>query len=104
MSIKGIHPLHSLKGHQAPVLTVEYAKDSFLGQYLLASGSGNDRIRQETWLLLTADISEDNTCRIWDLRSKKVLKGIKNLDAPVSICLEPFKLMAIQLIVGLNQR
>ncbi|CAO3642987.1 unnamed protein product [Mucor fragilis] len=66
MSIKGIHPLHSLKGHQAPVLTVEYAKDSFLGQYLLASGS------------------EDNTCRIWDLRSKKVLKGIKNLDAPVT--------------------
>ncbi|GAN07531.1 conserved hypothetical protein [Mucor ambiguus] len=67
MSIKSIHPLHSLKGHQAPVLTVEYAKESFLGQDLLASGS------------------EDNTCRVWDLKSKKVLKGIKNLDAPVLI-------------------
>ncbi|KAK4521878.1 Glutathione gamma-glutamylcysteinyltransferase [Mucor velutinosus] len=66
MSIKGIHPLHSLKGHQAAVLTVEYAKNSFLGQDLLASGS------------------EDSTCRIWDLKSKKVLKGIKNLDAPVT--------------------
>ncbi|EPB89999.1 hypothetical protein HMPREF1544_03111 [Mucor circinelloides 1006PhL] len=77
MSIKGINPLHSLKGHQAPVLTVEYAKTSFLGQDLLASGS------------------EDSTCRIWDLKSRKVLKGIKNLDAPTHCCLG-FKVTSIK--------
>ncbi|OAD74935.1 hypothetical protein PHYBLDRAFT_144287 [Phycomyces blakesleeanus NRRL 1555(-)] len=27
---------------------------------------------------------EDNTCRIWDLRSSRVVKGIQNLNSPVS--------------------
>ncbi|KAI8640698.1 WD40-repeat-containing domain protein [Parasitella parasitica] len=66
MSIKSINPLHDLKGHQASVIAVEYSKKSFLGEHLLASGS------------------EDKTCRIWDLKSRKVLKGIKNLADPVT--------------------
>jgi hypothetical protein len=41
MSIESIKPVYELKGHQASVLTVEYAKDSFLGEQVLASGSGN---------------------------------------------------------------
>jgi hypothetical protein len=41
MSIESIKPLYELKGHQAPVLTVEYAETSFLGNQVLASGSGN---------------------------------------------------------------
>lgn len=104
MSIKGISPLHSLKGHQAPVITVEYAKTSFLGQDLLASGSGTCMIYQETMSLLTSDISEDNTCRIWDLKSRKVLKGVKNLDAPVSIHLISINVSLIGLITALVSR
>lgn len=26
---------------------------------------------------------EDNTCKLWDLKSKKVIKGIMNLTEPV---------------------
>lgn len=40
MSIKNIEPLFKLKGHQASVIAVEYAKNSFLGEHILASGSG----------------------------------------------------------------
>lgn len=42
MSIKNIQPLYELKGHQASVLAVEYAKKFFLGEHILASGSGNN--------------------------------------------------------------
>lgn len=41
MNVKPIEPLFELKGHQASVLTVEYSKSSFLGEHILASGSGN---------------------------------------------------------------
>ncbi|KAI8376254.1 WD40-repeat-containing domain protein [Radiomyces spectabilis] len=54
-----------LKGHQASVCCIEYARQSFLGDHVLASGS------------------EDATCRIWDLRSGKVIKGIHNLKEAV---------------------
>lgn len=40
MSIKPIEPSFELKGHQAAVIAVEYAEKSFLGQHILASGSG----------------------------------------------------------------
>lgn len=40
MSIESIKPLCELKGHKAPVLAVEYADISFLGNQVLASGSG----------------------------------------------------------------
>ncbi|CEP13338.1 hypothetical protein [Parasitella parasitica] len=66
MSITNINPLHDLKGHQASITAVEYSEKSFLGHHLLVSGS------------------DDKTCRIWDLESKKVLKGIKNLADPVT--------------------
>lgn len=39
-SIEPIQPLYELKGHQAPVLTVEYSGASCLGERILASGSG----------------------------------------------------------------
>jgi hypothetical protein len=42
MSIKNVQPLFELKGHQASVLTVEYARKSFLGEHVLASGSGEE--------------------------------------------------------------
>ncbi|KAI8089354.1 WD40-repeat-containing domain protein [Halteromyces radiatus] len=61
-----LHPITQLKGHTAPVLCAKYAKDTILGDHVLASGS------------------EDNTCRIWDLRSQRVVKGIKGLHNPVS--------------------
>lgn len=43
MRIKNIEPLFQLKGHQASVLAVEYAKTSILGEHILASGSGNKK-------------------------------------------------------------
>ncbi|KAI7898169.1 WD40-repeat-containing domain protein [Cokeromyces recurvatus] len=66
MSIKHITPLFELKGHHGPIITVDYADTSFLGNHILATGS------------------DDNTCRIWDLNSKRVIKGIKNLNEPVT--------------------
>lgn len=35
-----IRPLHELKGHKAPVLTLDYSDKTFLGDSTLASGSG----------------------------------------------------------------
>ncbi|ORZ08317.1 WD40-repeat-containing domain protein, partial [Absidia repens] len=61
-----LQPSAELKGHQKPVLCVKYAQNTFLGEHILASGS------------------EDNTCRIWDLRTQQVVKGIKGLQDPVS--------------------
>ncbi|CAO3596263.1 unnamed protein product [Absidia cylindrospora] len=61
-----LQPTAELKGHQKPVLCVKYAQNTFLGEHILASGS------------------EDNTCRIWDLRTQQVVKGIKGLQDPVS--------------------
>ncbi|KAG1146991.1 hypothetical protein G6F37_004415 [Rhizopus arrhizus] len=61
-----IEPLHELKGHKGPVLTLDYSRISCIGEHVLASGS------------------EDNTCRIWDLRSNKAIKGINNLNEPVT--------------------
>ncbi|KAL0074693.1 WD40-repeat-containing domain protein [Phycomyces blakesleeanus] len=66
MSTIPLTPIVKLDGHKAPVICLKYAKQSFLGEHLLASGS------------------EDNTCRIWDLRSSRVVKGIQNLNSPVS--------------------
>lgn len=45
MSIKTIEPLVELKGHKAPVLAVEYVKNSPLGEHILASGSGIKKLR-----------------------------------------------------------
>lgn len=45
MNIKNIEPLVELKGHQAPVLAVEYIKSSPLGEHILASGSGKNTIK-----------------------------------------------------------
>ncbi|CEJ01300.1 hypothetical protein RMCBS344292_15332 [Rhizopus microsporus] len=61
-----IKPLHELKGHKAPVLTLDYSDKTFFGDNTLASGS------------------EDKTCRLWDLRTNKVIKGIHKLDNPVT--------------------
>ncbi|SAM09508.1 hypothetical protein [Absidia glauca] len=61
-----LQPTAHLKGHSQPVLCVKYAKDTFLGEHALASGS------------------EDNTCRIWDTRTQRAVKGIKGLQDPVS--------------------
>ncbi|KAI9021400.1 WD40-repeat-containing domain protein [Phycomyces nitens] len=66
MSPRPLTPIARLNGHKAPVICLKYAKQSFLGENLLASGS------------------EDNTCRIWDLRSSRAVKGIQNLNDPVS--------------------
>ncbi|KAG2199664.1 hypothetical protein INT47_005189 [Mucor saturninus] len=65
MSIKSITPLFDLKGHEASVLAVEYAKTSLLGEHILASGS------------------EDNTCRLWDIRSQQAVRKI-SLSEPVT--------------------
>lgn len=35
-----IKPLHELKGHKAPVLTLDYSDKTFFGDNTLASGSG----------------------------------------------------------------
>lgn len=40
MSIKDIKPLHELKGHKSPVITLDYADKAILGDQILASGSG----------------------------------------------------------------
>ncbi|KAI8340517.1 WD40-repeat-containing domain protein [Chlamydoabsidia padenii] len=61
-----LQPTAQLKGHTEPVLCVKYAKDTFLGEHVLASGS------------------EDNTCRLWDIRTQRAVKGIKGLQDPVS--------------------
>ncbi|CAO3610269.1 unnamed protein product [Cunninghamella echinulata] len=66
MPVNILQPHIQLKGHTAPILCVKHAKDSFLGNNILASGS------------------EDSTCRLWDLRTNHVIKGIKNLQEPVS--------------------
>ncbi|ORX57412.1 WD40 repeat-like protein [Hesseltinella vesiculosa] len=59
-------PSQQLKGHTAPVLCLAHQKESCLGPSVLASGA------------------EDNTCRLWDLRTHRAVKGIKNLDDPVT--------------------
>ncbi|KAI8062177.1 WD40-repeat-containing domain protein [Gongronella butleri] len=59
-------PLAQLKGHTAPVLCLAHQKDTTLGQNILASGA------------------EDNTCRLWDMRTQRVAKGIKGLADPVT--------------------
>lgn len=46
MSIKTIGPLVELKGHKAPVLAVEYVKNSPLGEHILASGSGIKKVTE----------------------------------------------------------
>lgn len=33
-------PLHELKGHKAPVVTLDYSAKNFIGEHVLASGSG----------------------------------------------------------------
>ncbi|KAI8375004.1 WD40-repeat-containing domain protein [Choanephora cucurbitarum] len=55
-----------LKGHKGSIISLEYSKSSVIGDHLLASGS------------------EDNTCRIWDLKSTQVAKGIKGFSEPVT--------------------
>ncbi|GAA5803620.1 hypothetical protein HPULCUR_009103 [Helicostylum pulchrum] len=67
MSIKTIEPLVELKGHKAPVLAVEYVKNSPLGEHILASGS------------------EDNSCLLWDLSTQTIIKEINNLSDPVHV-------------------
>ncbi|KAI7869058.1 WD40-repeat-containing domain protein [Spinellus fusiger] len=66
MSLSPMTPLQILVGHKAPVVCLHHAKDSYLGEHLLASGS------------------EDATCRLWDLRLSKAVKGIQGFDSPVS--------------------
>ncbi|RCI05367.1 WD repeat-containing protein 53 [Rhizopus stolonifer] len=61
-----IQPLSQLQGHKAPVITAEYAKNTILGNHVLASGS------------------EDKTCRLWDLQSNKVIKGLSGFHEPVT--------------------
>ncbi|KAI8356180.1 WD40-repeat-containing domain protein [Blakeslea trispora] len=61
-----LEPTIELKGHKGSVISLEYSKDSILGDHVLASGS------------------EDNTCRIWDLKSTRVIKGIKGFNEPVT--------------------
>lgn len=42
-----LQPKIQLKGHTAPVLCVKYAKDTFLGSDILASGSGkNNKLKK----------------------------------------------------------
>jgi hypothetical protein len=41
MDIEHLTPVTQLKGHRAPVITLRHAKKSFLGDKILASGSGN---------------------------------------------------------------
>ncbi|KAI7848994.1 WD40-repeat-containing domain protein [Circinella umbellata] len=59
-------PSAQLNGHKAPVLCAKYAEESSLGSNILASGS------------------EDQTCRLWDLRQSRVVKGIQKLEDAVS--------------------
>ncbi|OBZ91898.1 WD repeat-containing protein 53 [Choanephora cucurbitarum] len=61
-----LEPLIELKGHKGSIISLEYSESSVIGDHLLASGS------------------EDNTCRIWDLKSTRVAKGIKGFSEPVT--------------------
>lgn len=60
MSIEQIEPLCELKGHQAPVLTVEYSGASFLGEHILASGSGK---KISTGFTSNVRLTSINACR-----------------------------------------
>ncbi|KAI9243614.1 WD40-repeat-containing domain protein [Phascolomyces articulosus] len=59
-------PSTRLNGHKGAVLCAKYSEDSPLGPNILASGS------------------EDQTCRLWDLRQMRVAKGIQKFDDAVS--------------------
>ncbi|KAI8148731.1 WD40-repeat-containing domain protein [Fennellomyces sp. T-0311] len=59
-------PSAQLTGHKGAVLCTKYAGEATLGPEILASGS------------------EDQTCRLWDLRQMRVIKGIQKLNDAVS--------------------
>ncbi|CAO3665232.1 unnamed protein product [Umbelopsis vinacea] len=59
-------PLQQLKGHKRSVICLDYAKKSFVGAELSASGS------------------EDQTCRIWDARTFKAVKAFAKQGAAIS--------------------
>ncbi|KAG2177639.1 hypothetical protein INT44_008153 [Umbelopsis vinacea] len=59
-------PLQQLKGHKRSVICLDYSSRSFIGGNLLASGS------------------EDETCRIWDVRTGKAVKAFAKQGAAVS--------------------
>ncbi|CDH50086.1 wd40 repeat-containing protein [Lichtheimia corymbifera JMRC:FSU:9682] len=64
--MNSITPVARLDGHKGAVLCVKYAQDSILGDHVLASGA------------------EDNSCRLWDLRQARAIKGIQKLGDAVS--------------------
>ncbi|KAI9499328.1 WD40-repeat-containing domain protein [Zychaea mexicana] len=61
-----LSPSARLNGHNGAVLCAKYAENSILGPDILASGS------------------EDQTCRLWDLRQMRAIKGIQKLNDAVS--------------------
>lgn len=85
-SMQESKPLQQLKGHKRSVICLDYAKKSFVGAELLASGSGKQSGNEPCfdWVWLACLTSEDQTCRIWDARTFKAVKAFAKQGAAIS--------------------
>lgn len=87
VEIQKISPTAQLKGHRAPVLCLAYSQDSYLGPNMLASGAGKVTLLPiyKTHTRSHAANQEDKTCRLWDLRQLRAIKGITGLEEAVCL-------------------